>query len=110
MAVSQTGMLRANNSPTNPVAANKTALHLKACSKLMCQGLDVLRIDNPVNGRRRKPIGIRPWHDGDGVAALSIRPKVMQGVGGALQAGDRRSTLAEGEHSKHRDQMVCTGP
>src|SRR6476660_617518 len=108
IAVSQSGMLPANSSPKNPVAAKSTALPLRACSKIMRQGLDVWCVQHAVDSPRRKRSGIGPRHDGDGVATFGVMPKVPQWIGGGLTASGR-PTLAEGEQPEHGHKMVRSG-
>src|SRR6476660_7369920 len=109
IAVSQSGMLPANSSPKNPVAAKSTALPLRACSKIMRQSLDVRCMQNAVDSHGRKQSGIGPRHDGDGVATLGVMPKVPQRINGGLFTRSGRPTLAKGEQSEHSHEMVRSG-
>src|SRR6478672_3686495 len=106
MPVNQSGILRAKSSPKNPVAAKSTALPLRACSKIMRQGLDVRCMQNAVDSHGRRQSGIGPRHDGDGVATLGVMPKVPQWIDGGILAGSGRPTLAEGEQPEHGHEMI----
>src|SRR6478736_8510767 len=101
MPVNHRGILRANSSPKNPVAAKSTALPLRAWSKIMRQGLDVRCVQHAVDRHGRRQRGVGPRHDGDGVATLGVMPKVPQWIGGGLLTGSGRPTLAEGEQPEH---------